>query len=125
MLPVILSHFPAGSSSQQLSHFGQHVLSGRFRKYDFGEEKNIAVYGQQEPTEYTIKTMKIPIALYYSDNDSILQPADVFRLTPLLSSLIELYRIPNDKFNHFDFILGIDARSLLYKKIGEIAIQYS
>lgn len=69
--------------------------------------------------------MKIPIALYYSDNDSILPPADVLRLAPLLKTLIELYRVPNDEFNHLDFVSGVDARKILYEKVGEIAIKFS
>lgn len=125
MIPIIFSHFPAGSSSQQLAHFGQHVNSGKFLKYDYGEIKNNEVYGQPEPTEYDISQMDLPIILYYSDNDSILQPNDVLRLSPLLSNVIEIYRVPDDKFNHFDFIFGKDARILLYERVGQLASQYS
>lgn len=68
MLPIILSHTPAGASTRQLLHYGQGVSSKKFRKYDFGNE-NIVKYNSEEPPEYNIKKMTARIATFYGPND--------------------------------------------------------
>ena len=50
-LPVYLSHTPAGTSAWNIVHFGQNYLSGKFRRFDLGnDKKNIDMYGQSFAT---------------------------------------------------------------------------
>lgn len=37
---------------------------------------------------------------------------------------IEFYKIPFENFNHVDFLWGIDANELVYKKMIEVMTKY-
>jgi len=50
------------------------LISGRFCKYDFGETKNMEVYGQKDPPIYDIKNIDCPIVTYWSDIDWLAEP---------------------------------------------------
>lgn len=124
MLPVILAHSPAGSSSMQFGHYGQNILSDRFRKFDYGQ-LNYVHYGQEFPPDYNLTRATVPVALHYSLNDDIARPVDVYRVRNKLPNLIGVYRVPYRKFNHLDFLYGVDARELLYNKVVEILKIYA
>ena len=59
--------------------------------------------------------MTVPVALYYGENDWLADPKDVENLIPKLQNLIHSAEIP--KWNHLDFIWGLDAATLVYKEI--------
>jgi lysosomal acid lipase/cholesteryl ester hydrolase len=69
MLPVILGHTPAGSSTHTIIHFAQGVNSGNFCPFDYGKKKNMQIYGQDEPPPYNLKKVKAPVALFWAEND--------------------------------------------------------
>ncbi|XP_008548197.1 lipase 3 [Microplitis demolitor] len=116
-LPVILSHTPAGASTKTMVHYAQEILSGKFQQYDYGAKKNIEIYNATYPPEYNLSKIKIPIVFFYADNDWLAAPEDVKKLYSKLPRASGLYRINFSKFNHVDFLWGIDARQLLYNKI--------
>lgn len=66
---MILSHDPAGASTKTLVHFSQGIQSGKFRQYDYGHEKNLLIYNTTEPPDYNLTNITVPIALFYADND--------------------------------------------------------
>ncbi|KYM84892.1 Lipase 3 [Atta colombica] len=110
LLPMILSHDPAGASTKTLIHFGQEIESGKFRQFDYGREKNLLIYNATEPPDYNLTNIKVPIGLFYADNDWLADSLDVKKLyNSLLSNIFDLYRVPLPKFNHLDFIWGKDA----------------
>ncbi|KAJ9595450.1 hypothetical protein L9F63_013361, partial [Diploptera punctata] len=69
MLPVFLSHTPAGSSAKTLQHYGQEMASGHFRQYDHGLIGNELNYGQFSPPDYNLNAITAPVHLVYGDND--------------------------------------------------------
>ncbi|GAU94987.1 hypothetical protein RvY_06679 [Ramazzottius varieornatus] len=72
----------------------------RCQKCDFGSEKeNMKHYGSNQPPEYPIADLKVPIALIYSDNDWLATPKDVLciglhitLLKLMAKKLIKLFR---------------------------------
>lgn len=54
---------------KQLLHYAQEILSGHFRKYDYGIIRNLLKYGSATPPDYVIENITAPIALFYSLND--------------------------------------------------------
>ncbi|KAL6264531.1 hypothetical protein P5V15_004638 [Pogonomyrmex californicus] len=120
LLPVILSHDPAGASTKTLVHYGQEVTSGKFRRYDYGPETNLVIYNATEPPDYDLTKIKVPIALFYSDNDWLSNRLDVKKLNSLLPYVLDLYRVPFSKFNHLDFIWGKDAPKIVYRRLLKI-----
>ncbi|CAL1684025.1 unnamed protein product [Lasius platythorax] len=117
LLPVVLSHFPAGASAKTVVHYAQGIQSGKFRQYDYGRAKNLLIYNSVEPPDYDLASITVPIALFYSDNDWLASTVDVKRLSRKLPNVMDLYDIPWPKFNHVDFILAKDAPKLLYERV--------
>ncbi|KAH0955978.1 hypothetical protein HN011_008776 [Eciton burchellii] len=117
MLSLILGHFPAGSSTKQVWHFANIIHSGLFRKFDYGVKTNLKLYGSTQPPKYTLERVKVPVALFYSDNDLVIHHKDVQKLANTLPNVIEVKKVTYEKFNHIDYIWGRDARTLLYNNI--------
>ncbi|KAK3877145.1 hypothetical protein Pcinc_018128 [Petrolisthes cinctipes] len=120
MVPIILSHNPAGSSTQTLFHFAQGYTSGRFQQFDFGRKRNLKHYGQERPPVYDVSKINIPINLFWADNDWMTGEKDVRLLEQKLPHLETTHKIPNPAFSHLDFLWATDARSLVYEKVFNI-----
>ncbi|XP_066595021.1 gastric triacylglycerol lipase-like isoform X2 [Prorops nasuta] len=120
IIPVIVNHTPAGCSIKQLAHYGQLVQCRKFQMFDY-KEKNVNYYGQLSPPEYNITKTSVPIVIFYSSNDSL--TADFTGLLMFLKqipNLIGFYNIPDQLFNHVDFLYASHAYELIYKSTIEI-----
>lgn len=117
MLPLILGHFPAGASAKQIIHYSQSILSGSFRKFDYGPTENLKLYGSTQPPKYDLEKIKVPVAIYYSENDFLTDPADVKKLTDRLPNVVGTWKLSHPKFNHVDYLWGRDVKSLIYNPI--------
>ncbi|XP_048240638.1 lysosomal acid lipase/cholesteryl ester hydrolase-like [Haliotis rufescens] len=120
-LPVYISHTPAGTSVQDMVHFAQGVRTKAFQMYDYGSETdNQKHYNQSTPPLYDVNKMDTPVYLFYSENDWLADVQDVKLLMSKLTrgQLQGSFYIP--KWNHLDFIWGVDAVNVVYKKIIDI-----
>lgn len=115
MMSVILGHVPAGSSTLQFIHYGQLVESGRFCRYDYNGERNVALYGEWSPPDYDLSLITVPVSLYYSGNDWFSDPRDVDILKQHLPNVYDYYYVSD--FSHLDFIYGAEAKSTIYDRI--------
>lgn len=117
LLPLIFGHFPAGASAKQMIHYSQSILSGLFRKFDYGVTENFKRYGSTQPPKYNLEKIKVPVAIFYGENDFLTHPLDLQKLVDKLPNVIEIKKIDYPKFNHIDFLWGRDAKVLLYNCI--------
>jgi len=95
---------PGGTSIKNLNHWVQLYSSKVFRMYDYGEAKNIQIYGQKEPPTYDTEKFRhynIKSFLTYSDNDSFSYPQD-------LDTFVKL--IPEETRNQ---VITIKVKSML------------
>ncbi|XP_046748745.1 lipase 3-like [Diprion similis] len=120
MLPTVVKHMPAGASTRQLIHYAQEVKSGKFRQWDYGLLCNLWHYGTLTPPDYELGKITAPVHLLYSNNDWMASTEDVKLLYTELGNPIEMYRILDEKWNHLDFIFGIDAKELVYDHILDV-----
>ncbi|XP_068082721.1 lipase 3 [Anabrus simplex] len=116
-LPLILSHAPAGASIKTFQHFGQNINSGEFRKYDYGEENNLLVYGSRTPPQYDMSKITVPLAIMYGQNDIVVDPRDVAKTKAVLPNVVAYLKVPDEEFTHIDFAWAINAKSLVYEDI--------
>ncbi|KAH8401419.1 hypothetical protein KR009_005350 [Drosophila setifemur] len=121
MMPEIMATTPAGCSVNQLFHYLQEYNSGFFRKFDYGSSRNKKEYGTKTPTEYDVSKISVPTYLYYSDNDYFASLIDVDRLRYVMdpNSLKRAYRMPEEKWNHIDFLWGKNIKEILYDLVIE------
>ncbi|XP_031341659.1 lipase 3-like isoform X2 [Photinus pyralis] len=124
LIPIIMGHTPAGAATKQFLHYTQQVNSGHFRQYDYGLFANIGKYGSAYPPDYQMKKVVAPVYLYYSRNDWLSHEIDVIRLSEELGNLKDKFIIIDDKFNHLDYLYGIDVYELLYKRVIALMKQH-
>lgn len=123
-LPVFVSHTPAGTSVKNMVHYAQMVLHKRFQKFDYGTDMNRQVYGQGTPPEYNVTGINVPVALYWSLNDWFADPRDVAQLSMRLPKVVLDFRIPDPTFTHLDFIIGLQAKALVYDPMMKLMFHY-
>ena len=123
-LPVIFSHQPSGASTKQVEHYSQAVISGKFRRFDHGESKNIELYGSKTPPEYPLERITTPIVIFYSENDWLVSVDDTEALRKRLKNVVEVYQIPYPDFNHVDYLFAKDVKTLVFSKLSSVIQQY-
>lgn len=70
---------------------------------------------QDTPPLYNATAMTVPVALYWAQNDWLADPTDVRALLPLLPNKLYDKYIP--KWDHMDFLWGLDAPRVVYYDI--------
>ncbi|XP_016972366.1 lipase 3 [Drosophila rhopaloa] len=119
LMPEIMATTPAGCSVNQIFHYLQEYNSGYFRQFDYGSTRNKKEYSSKTPPEYDVEGIEVPTYLYYSDNDYFASLIDVDRLRYTMnpSALKSAYRLPEEKFNHIDFLWGLNIKEILYDRV--------
>ncbi|XP_001373535.3 lipase member M [Monodelphis domestica] len=119
---VYVAHTPAGTSVQNILHWGQAMNSGELQAFDWGSEtKNLEKCNQPTPVRYQIKDMTVPIAVWSGGQDWLSDPDDVRILLTQMTNLVYHKNIP--EWAHTDFIWGLDAPQRLYQEIIEMMKQ--
>ncbi|XP_023943654.2 lipase 1-like [Bicyclus anynana] len=113
---LIASHFPAGTSAHNLARYGQGLLTENFQKFDYGKDKNVAMYGTEQPPVYNVSAVTAPCAIFYGLNDHIVDPVDVFWFRDRLPNLKEATPIAVPQWNHFDMIHSKDIKPVVFDK---------
>ncbi|XP_040152477.1 lipase 3-like [Anopheles arabiensis] len=126
LMPVIFGHTPAGTSTKTVVHYAQEIHNeGNFQLFDYGESENQRRYGRASPPGYNLENISTPIALFYANNDWLAGPKDVANLfNQLHRTSIGMFKIPNDNFNHVDFLWGNDAPEVVYKQLLMLMQRY-
>ncbi|XP_046394227.1 lipase 3-like [Ischnura elegans] len=119
-LPVITGHLPAGSSTKTVIHYAQGCLTDDFRLYDYGWIGNLKRYGSMKPPKYDLGLVTAPVNLHYSSNDWLANVKDVKKLADKLPNLKKMILVPDPKFNHLDYLLAINVRSVLYDSLVQM-----
>ena len=83
---------------------------------------NLIRYGSKSPPKYPLENITCPyIALFTSKNDWMATPHDVKWLKSQLKvPLLLEYEVPNQKWNHADFLLAKDTGKLVNTKVIEV-----
>ncbi|XP_011864481.1 PREDICTED: lipase 1-like, partial [Vollenhovia emeryi] len=119
-LPEILSYFPAGSSTQAFIHYYQNLRINEFRMYDYGVAENYKRYKQKKPSSYDLKKITAPTVLIYSDNDNLVPEENVLELGKRLPNVLLMEKVPHKLFNHADYVIAIDVKTLLYDRVLDL-----
>lgn len=77
---VLVGHDPSGTSSQNMFHWKQMLITGEFKKYDYGATENLKRYGQRIPPLWNLTNIRRPLNLFAGDEDLLADPVDVAHL---------------------------------------------
>ncbi|KAJ1523634.1 hypothetical protein ONE63_001477 [Megalurothrips usitatus] len=124
-MPILLRHWPGGTSVSQLVHFAQLIIRGDgFFKFDFGPERNLDKYGTVYPPAYNLTNVRSPVFIFYCQNDYQAHYKDIKKLGADLPGLAGLYMTPSETFNHLDIMYDEDAADLVYTRLIEQMLKY-
>ncbi|XP_068022306.1 lipase member M-like isoform X2 [Melanerpes formicivorus] len=98
-MDIYVGHEPAGTSVQNLIHWHQST-----------------------PPEYKIEKISIPTAVWSAGRDKFADPKDMAKLLPRITNLIYHEHFPS--WGHLDFVWGLDAATMMYRKIVELIAKY-
>ncbi|XP_053244639.1 putative lysosomal acid lipase/cholesteryl ester hydrolase [Podarcis raffonei] len=122
-IDVYLSHFPAGTSIQNMLHWVQIVKAGKFKGFDWGsKEANMAHHNQSTPPFHNVQRMTLPTAVWSGGNDWIADSKDMALLLPQIPNLVYHKDVP--EWQHLDFIIGYDAPQRMYIEIMDLMQTY-
>ncbi|XP_008186492.2 lipase 3-like [Acyrthosiphon pisum] len=119
LIPLIMGHFPSGTSSMVPEHFAQIKLKDAFGRYDYGPVTNMEKYNSTEPPKYDLTSIQVPITLMYGKNDLVADIQDVMKLKSQLPRLIDAVMIDNPYFNHLDFMWSTEVNERVNDPIKE------
>jgi pimeloyl-ACP methyl ester carboxylesterase len=124
-MSVYVSHVPDGTSVKNMIHFAQGVQSDIFQAYDYGTpEKNQQHYNQTIPPGYSIRTMKVPTAIFSGGDDWLADPTDVNYIFDQISNETLVFRKYIPDYNHIDFIWALTANQLVYADVVNLMRKY-
>ncbi|EFA02251.1 lipase 1 [Tribolium castaneum] len=113
--PNFVQYYPAGTSLKVVSNIVQYYVSGEFARFSGGKTV---------PFIYDLAKVTAPVALYYGPGDLLVTQEDVDYLSHRLGNVTGKFRIPYKHFNHLDFVLANNARSLLYNNLLSVMEKY-
>ncbi|CAG9762042.1 unnamed protein product [Ceutorhynchus assimilis] len=117
-IPEFLSYFPAGSSVYLTSHAMQIYAEGDFRPLDYQNPfTNLQKYRQVAVPTYNISLISHPVSLHFGDGDTLVTEEDLAFTESKLPNAVGSYRVPFENFNHMDFMVGSDAKDLVYNEL--------
>ncbi|KAK4417887.1 Triacylglycerol lipase 2 [Sesamum alatum] len=115
---------PQSTATKNLVHFAQSVRDGVLSKYDYGNAiANMEHYGVSSPPVYDLSKIPhdFPLFLSYGGRDTLSDVTDVHILLDILKShdqdKMKVQYI--QEYAHVDFIMGVDAKDIVYSEILE------
>ncbi len=111
---------PGGTSTKNLLHWIQLYRQKIYAMYDYGQKKNLKVYGTKTPPKYNTdnwKSWDIPSLVTFSDSDpfSTDEDTDWFLSFVQNKENFTFKRMVN--YNHCDYLWSADAKQDLYYDI--------
>lgn len=122
---VLFSHFPAGTSVQNLARYGQSMKSQKFEKFNYGKDENMKIYNSEIPPEYNLSAVTVPVMILYGKNDYLVDPKDVRWLLRRLPNVLEAQEVKDPLWNHLDVPYSQYTSELIYPKISEYLNKFS
>ncbi|XP_026497966.2 lipase 3-like [Vanessa tameamea] len=119
LLPVFLSNLGTGTSWKTAVHFAQEIMAdGSFQQFDYGSKDNLKIYGTEKPPKYDLSKITLPITLFWAENDLLSSEKDVQLLFENLPpSSRQIYKVPDQDFNHLDYLWAIDVSKLVNEEV--------
>jgi lysosomal acid lipase/cholesteryl ester hydrolase len=125
-MQVYMSQTPAGTSTLNILHWIQGVLSPTFQRFDHGSEiKNLARYGSPLPPVYELSKLTVPTALFHGGHDFLSSPEDFLRIRKEVPAdkIVHVSYMP--AFSHMDFTWGTNANVEVYAEVVSLLREYN
>jgi len=104
-MDVVLGHFPAGTSLQNMLYWNQMLVSKDFKMYDFGKDGNMKHYGTQTPPVYNLGDINVPVYLFAGKYDELAYPNSTATVRDQLTGSPKVFYQEYD-LGHASFVWG-------------------
>ncbi|XP_061708427.1 lipase 3-like isoform X2 [Cydia pomonella] len=94
-----------GGSIKLLIHWAQNIKNKKFRRWDFGESKNVEEYDGKNPPEYPLNAITVRTKIIYSPTDDMVKDTDIRALAKQMKNATTR-KVKRANFKHDDFIDG-------------------
>jgi lysosomal acid lipase/cholesteryl ester hydrolase len=106
-------------------HFAQGVQSNIFEAYNYSTaEENQKHYNQSLPPVYSIRSIKVPTAIFLGGDDWLADPTDVEYIFDNIPNETLVFRKYLPDYNHADFLIAITANTLIYDDLLNLMRKY-
>jgi len=122
MLPTIIQHLPAGTSTYTLLQYVQEINKKEFKGFDWGSKKaNLLHHGTEQPPQYKLEDVNTQLALFWGDNDWLAQPEDLMKIVVGCQKYIyKNMQVGWEGWNHLDFMYAIDVDKYVNEPLIEM-----
>ena len=105
----------------------QCASNGRFEAFDFGISGNWERYNQSTPPPYRLDFLGVPITVYWGGEVWVATSMDTKKILAALRKNAEnpevrVVFVP--RYNHMDFVWGLDAAVVIYPDIIKFFEKY-
>ncbi|XP_030530939.1 triacylglycerol lipase 2 [Rhodamnia argentea] len=119
-IDLFLENEPQSTSTKNMVHLAQTVRDGMLAKYNYGI-LNVMHYGDVRPPVYNLSNIPrdLPIFLSYGGRDALSDTWDVQRLLDSLN-LHDVGKLTVQyvgDYAHADFIMGVNAKDIVYGQV--------
>ncbi|XP_050382154.1 triacylglycerol lipase 2 [Argentina anserina] len=119
---LFLAYEPQSTSTKTLMHLSQIVRSGVVAKYDYGRlDKNFLHYRSFSPPHYDLSKIprNMPMFISFGGHDALSDELDVMSLLDHLKFHDKGKLVVNfiHEYAHADFVMGVNAKDLVYNKV--------
>ncbi|XP_039068194.1 triacylglycerol lipase 2-like isoform X1 [Hibiscus syriacus] len=119
---LFLKNEPQSTASKNMVHLAQTVRDGIIKKFDYGRpDYNLMHYGEDRPPVYNISNIPrdLPIFVSYGGQDALSDVEDVELLLDHLKfhdvNKLSVQYVKD--YAHADFIMGINAKDIVYNQV--------
>jgi len=111
---------PGGTSLKNFRHWVQTLLNKKFAHFDYGKEKNLILYNQEEPPEYNFHffknyTVRSLITFSNADPFSKIEDFNSLYLSHIDMRYVKIRKYEN--YNHMDYFWSMDPLNDVFKDI--------
>ncbi|KAI3789454.1 hypothetical protein L2E82_02249 [Cichorium intybus] len=122
IVDIFLDHEPQASSTKNMIHIAQMIREGTIRMYDYKDGgQNRRRYGQPTPPTYNIANIpkNLPLFMSHGGADSLSDVEDVKHLLRTLKDHDRNKIVVQFKgdYAHADFVMGVNARQVVYEPL--------
>ncbi|XP_073962600.1 lipase 3-like [Choristoneura fumiferana] len=120
----IIKHLPAGTSVQNIAHFGQAAESGKFVKFDYGPKENMDRYGSYVPPEYNLSASTAPALILHGLSDNVVDTEDLKWVVNQLPNVLEFKEVDDPLWTHFDMAYGKRWNETVFSQMKTYLYKY-
>jgi len=117
-MDIILGHFPAGTSLQNMLYWNQMLVSKDFKMYDYGKAGNKQHYGTEKAPKYNLGDINVPVYLFAGKYDELAYPNSTAAVRDQLTGSPKVFYQSYD-LGHASFVWGRNVTGY-FKDVLEI-----